>query len=122
MPFQAKPAGIARYLTNMLRSLMEISPEDRYVLYATREIDPPLPPGNWTVRVQRGGRFPGGSQWWLRRVLPQWVQRDGLDAYWGQGITMPLQSAKRCFRVMTVHDLTSFLWPSTMARRAASFS
>ncbi len=117
-PFAAEPAGIARYLTNMLRSLMQISPEDRYVLYARWDFDPHLPPGNWTVRVQRGGHFPGGSQWWLRRVLPQWVQRDGLDAYWGQGINMPLQRATRCFRVMTVHDLTSFLWPSTMTRRS----
>lgn len=115
--FQAKPAGVARYLRNILAHLISLFPSMRFILYSSQPIEPPLPRGNWTLRSETRSGLPGKTQFWLQRTLPRWLQEDDVDLFWGQNNGMPLWLRHRCARLLTIHDLTSVMFLRTMNLR-----
>jgi len=115
IPFQAKKAGVARYLGNMLCHMRELAPDVEYVLYALDDVQPPKGIEDLEVRIEHRKGLYRRAQYWLRRTLPRWLAEDGIDAFWGQNITMPLLLRRPCVRVLTVHDLTAFVCPGSMA-------
>ncbi len=111
--FRRPAAGIARYLRNMLRCLITFHPQVHLTLYSATRIDPELPVGNWSVRCDSGIRGRVASLW-LQEVCPRWLAADRADAFWGQHV-LPLRLSKPCRRILTVHDMTSYVLPRTMA-------
>ncbi len=109
-------AGVARYLREMLVEMMAVSPNDEFVLYSPAPIKVPLPAGRWRVHIpsRRRSLFPGH---WLRDTVPRAIADDGVDVFWGQNAMMPLRLRRPCRRVLTVHDVTGFVCPSTMRPR-----
>jgi glycosyltransferase involved in cell wall biosynthesis len=54
---------------------------------------------------------------WARRRLPRLLADDLIDVFWGQN-QIPVRGSTHRFRlVMTVHDVTPFVCPSTMSFR-----
>ncbi len=114
IPFVAKPAGVARYLRNVLVHLMSLSPSTRFILYSSQPTEPPLPEGNWTLRTETRHGLPSRTQFWLQRTLPRWLEEDRVNLFWGQNNAMPFVLRHRCARLLTIHDLTSLLFRRTM--------
>ncbi|MEO0086363.1 MAG: glycosyltransferase, partial [candidate division WOR-3 bacterium] len=106
-------AGVARYVWNMVREMMRAAPEVEFVFYAGWPTEIPLPPGNWRLR-EPAGRFRRVFELWVQEDLPRLLAADGIDVFWGQGFVMPSRRFGRCLRVLTVHDLTSKLFPQSM--------
>lgn len=114
IPFVAKPAGVARYLRNMLVHLMRLSPSTRFVLYSSQPVEPSFPGGNWTLRSETRPGLHSRTQFWLQRTLPRWLEEDDVDLFWGQNNIMPFVLRHRCARLLTIHDLTPLLFRRTM--------
>jgi glycosyltransferase involved in cell wall biosynthesis len=117
LPFQAKPAGVVRYLRNVLLRMLEISPSTHFVLYSSRQVAPQLPAGNWSQRAEMRSGLHAKTPIWLQRTLPEWLEDDHIDLFWGQNNAMPLSLRHRCARLLTVHDLTPLLLFGTMSFR-----
>lgn len=109
---QSPSAGIARYLVNMLRAMMTVDEKAKFLLYSSKPVSPDLPGDRWSVHI-------GGAQWlprseWLQRASPKLIAGDRIDVFWGQGI-VPYRVRTSALRVVTVHDLTAWVLPRTMA-------
>ena len=110
-------AGIARYLGCMISEMMSLDPGAEFVFYAPRLADIPLPPGRWRLRTGSGlpSRFINP---WVQRQIPEWATEDKLDVFWGQNSELPLRLRRRCFRLLTAHDLAPYVCPQTMGLRS----
>jgi glycosyltransferase involved in cell wall biosynthesis len=106
-------AGVSRYLSGMLESMMSFSSADEFLLYSPRPVDVPIACGGWRARFPREWRGQTRGRW-LREVLPRLLAEDGVDAFWGQSPVVPLRRLRPCRTVLTVHDLTGLLCPRTM--------
>jgi glycosyltransferase involved in cell wall biosynthesis len=115
--YSAVRAGIARYLDCMVSEMMALDPHAEFIVYTPRFAHISLPPGQWRLREGSGlrGKF---VNLWAQRQLPQWSAEDGLDVLWGQNNEIPLHLRRRCFRLLTVHDLAPLVCPQTMGLRS----
>ncbi len=111
--FAGLEAGVSRYLTEILTILMRVSPQDEFILYSSVPIEVPSLPRSCEVRVPRGWRkvVPG---FWSMDTLPRLVSADRIGVFWGQNSTLPLRLQRPCRRILTVHDLTTRVFPDTM--------
>ena len=111
--FAGLEAGVSRYLTEVLTVLMRASPQDEFTLYSPVPIVVPSLPRTCEVRLPRGWRkvVPG---FWSLDTLPRLVCADEIEVFWGQNSTLPLRLRRPCRRVLTVHDLTTMVFPETM--------
>ncbi len=109
----AAKAGIARYLDCMITEMMLLAPDIEFFFYAPRPVEITLAPVRWRLRAASGlaGRFVNA---WIQTQVPRWVQQDRLDVFWGQNSLLPLHLPRRCFRVLTVHDLAPLVCPQTI--------
>lgn len=114
--FADRGAGVARYLREMLREMMTISPSDEFVFYSHAPIEVLLPAGRWRTRVPSRRRLLSPGHW-LRDTVPRAIADDGVDVFWGQNVMMPLRLRRPCRRVLTVHDVTGLVCPGTMRPR-----
>jgi glycosyltransferase involved in cell wall biosynthesis len=111
-------AGIARYLDCMVAEMLALDPSVEFVFYAPRPVEIALPQGRWRLRTESGlrGRFVNP---WVQTRIPGWAAEDGLDVFWGQNNVLPLRLRRRCFRLLTVHDLAPFVCPKTLRFESA---
>ena len=110
-------AGVSNYVEALLTHLGRTDRENRYTVYTTRGLDGAtlgLPP-NFRVRpsqlptINPRIRIP-----WEQAIAPALLRLSGADVYHGVLNVMPLLSPVPS--VVTIHDLSPFLFPQTFRR------
>jgi glycosyltransferase involved in cell wall biosynthesis len=110
-------AGVSNYVEALLTHLGEVDRHNRYTVYTTRGLDARalgLPP-NFRVRpsllptINPRVRIP-----WEQLLAPALLRLGGADVYHGVLNVMPL--ACPVPSVVTIHDLSAFLFPQTFRR------
>jgi glycosyltransferase involved in cell wall biosynthesis len=110
-------AGVSNYTERLLLHLGQIDRANRYTIFTTRGLtgrDLGLPP-NFRVRssllptINPRVRVP-----WEQLIAPALLRLGGADLYHGVLNVMPL--AGRVPSVVTIHDLSPFLFPQTFRR------
>lgn len=111
-----RAAGVSRYVARLLQHLPQVDPAADYVAFCGGEA---LPWPGWEVRRSA---WRTGSPWariaWEQAAQPWAMRRAGLDLVHAPVNVAPL--AGGCPAVVTVHDLSPFLFPELFrpARRA----
>jgi len=106
---QGKRYGVARYLSNLLRNLVEVS-DDEFVVYLSEPIEP-LSFDSDAIE-QRIFRAP--SITWRHLRLPLEMKRDRVDLHFSPSYFVPL--LRLCPAVVVVHDLTFKVHPEWFAK------
>jgi len=113
--------GVGHYTFELARALARNYPADQFELIApfdfhpsvtaqlAREQIPNLNPVSLGVRNVRG-------RWWSF-YLPRYLKRASLDLFHGTNYEIPLWNRRRT--VLTVHDLSSLLYPELHRRQLA---
>jgi glycosyltransferase involved in cell wall biosynthesis len=100
IPLEQKKTGVGHYTFELARSLAAIAPADEFELVA--------PSSRWSRRF-----------WWSIS-LPRYCSRASLALFHGTNFELPYWSP--CPTVLTIHDLSLFLYPQThqqhLVRRA----
>jgi len=115
--FRIGLAGVARYVQNMLANMIAIAPEMEFILYSAWPVEISLPKGKWRLRADSGLRGISVS-FWIQHYLPKWLAEDKIDVFWGQNHLLPVRLKRQCSRLLTVHDITGLVCPSTMPLRS----
>lgn len=110
-------AGVSNYVEALLRHLAEIDSHNRYTIYTTRNLDQRALglPANFTVRpsllptINPRVRIP-----WEQLIAPILLRLSGVDVYHGVLNVIPLVCPVP--GVVTIHDLSAFLFPHTFRR------
>jgi glycosyltransferase involved in cell wall biosynthesis len=111
-------AGIARYTLAMVSCILELAPDAEFTFYSPRPFNLQLPASRCRLRTG-SGLYARYANLWLQERLPTWLAEDHVDVFWGQNHLLPLRLKRPCRRLLTVHDLTALLFPSTMPFRSA---
>ncbi len=110
-------AGVSNYVEAVLLHLGKIDRQNRYTVYTTRGLNKqalPLP-DNFRVRpsalptINPRVRIP-----WEQAIAPALLKASGADVYHGVLNVVPL--ACPVPSVVTIHDLSAFLFPQTFRR------
>jgi glycosyltransferase involved in cell wall biosynthesis len=110
-------AGVSNYTEQLVRHLAQVDRENQYTIFTTRGLKGDLLalPPNFTVRssalptINPRVRVP-----WEQFVAPVLLRLIGADLYHGVLNVMPLASPVPS--VVTIHDLSPFLFPQTFRR------
>lgn len=108
---QGERYGVARYLVNLLRHMVELGKDNRYIVYLTGPIEPmdfSFP--NLELKVLKGAP----SITWRHLRLPLAMRRDGVDLHFSPSYFLPL--VKVCPAVVVVHDITFKVHPEWFVR------
>lgn len=92
--------GVARYLRNLLRHMVEIAGENEYIVYLSEPVEPlgfSSPALSCRVISMRP------SLLWRHLRLPLAMRKDGVDLHFSPSYFLPL--IKVCPAVVVVHDL-----------------
>jgi glycosyltransferase involved in cell wall biosynthesis len=108
---QGERYGVARYLVNLLRNLVELEGEEEYVVYLSEPIVP-LDFSSPRMRLEILGHAPGLT--WRHLRLPLSMRRDKVDLHYSPSYFLPL--VKVCPSVVVVHDLTFKVHPEWFAQ------
>lgn len=108
---QGERYGVARYLGNLLRHLLELEEEDEYIVYLSQPITP-LDFSSPQMDFKVIGHAPGLAWRHLRLPLAMW--RDRVDLHFSPSYFLPL--IKVCPSVVVVHDITFKVHPEWFAR------
>jgi glycosyltransferase involved in cell wall biosynthesis len=110
-------AGVSHYVESLLTHLGRVDRQSRYTVYTTRGLGAGalgLPP-NFRVRpsllptINPRVRIP-----WEQLLAPAMLRLEGADVYHGVLNVMPLAGSVPS--VVTIHDLSPFLFPQTFRR------
>jgi glycosyltransferase involved in cell wall biosynthesis len=126
IPLGEIKTGVGHYTFELALALACLSPEDEfelvspfpYVAARGDESEPTLPPNLRVVhaKVNRLSR----RRWWSIG-LPLYINRASFSLFHGTNYDVPLWNS-RCRTVLTIHDLSLFLYPETheehLVRRA----
>ena len=115
IPLTEPKTGVGHYTFELARALAAAAPSDEFELvYPSRyrqlfigEDESSLPPNLRTVRVSVSAL---GRRWWSFG-LPRYIGRTGQELFHGTNYDVPLWD--RCPTVLTIHDLSLFLYPET---------
>jgi glycosyltransferase involved in cell wall biosynthesis len=107
-----RTSGVSQYAGQLLSALVERGEEWRYVLLSSRAIRASIPGG---VAIQAAGRVPNRSLW-LQLSLPRIVSRLRPRLCHFTNSIAPLSLS--CPYVVTVHDMSLFLFPRLQPRRS----
>ncbi len=97
---QGERYGVARYLSNLLRNLVEVGGDHRYIIYLSRPIDSPDFDSD-RLELKVLGKAP--SLLWRHARLPLAMRHDRVDLHFSPSYFLPL--FKVCPSVVVVHDL-----------------
>jgi glycosyltransferase involved in cell wall biosynthesis len=103
---QGERYGVARYLVNLLRHMVEIEEENRYIVYLSGPIEP-LGFSSPALEFRVLGRAP--SITWRHLRLPLAMRHDRVDLHFSPSYFLPL--VKVCPSVVVVHDITFKVHP-----------
>ena len=114
IPLAAPRTGIGHYSYELARSLARVAPADEFQLVSpvpfaalSREEIASLPTNLRVVSTEARGLK---RRWWTIGA-PLYVNQSALDLFHGTNYCVPLWN--RCRTVVTIHDLTLFLYPET---------
>jgi glycosyltransferase involved in cell wall biosynthesis len=107
---QGERYGVARYLVNLLRNLVELEWDDEYLVYLSESITP-LEFSSPRMDLKVLGRAPGLT--WRHLRLPLAMRRDAVDLHFSPSYFLPL--VKVCPSVVVVHDITFKVHPEWFA-------
>ena len=107
---QGERYGVARYLSGVMRNLVQLEGEDEYIVYLSAPIVP-LDFSSPRLRLEVLGRAPGLT--WRHLRLPMAMRRDGVDLHYSPSYFLPL--VKVCPAVVVVHDITFKVHPEWFA-------
>ncbi|NPV58415.1 MAG: glycosyltransferase family 4 protein [Actinobacteria bacterium] len=107
---QGERYGVARYLVNLLRHLVELDEDDEYLVYLSRPTEP-LGFESSRMELKVLGRAPGLT--WRHLRLPLAMRRDRVDLHFSPSYFLPL--IKVCPSVVVVHDITFKVHPEWFA-------
>ncbi len=108
---QGERYGVARYLINLLRNLVELEGEEEYLVYLSQPIKP-LDFSTPRLDFKVIGHAPGLA--WRHLRLPLAMRRDKVDLHYSPSYFLPL--LKSCPSVVVVHDLTFKVHPEWFAQ------
>ncbi len=108
---QGERYGVARYLVNLLRNLVELEGEEEYLVYLSTPTAP-LGFASPRLRLEALRRAPGLT--WRHLRLPLAMRRDEVDLHYSPSYFLPL--LKVCPSVVVVHDITFKVHPEWFAR------
>lgn len=107
---QGRRYGVARYLLNLLRELVNLEGDEEYRVYLSRPIEP-LPFVSERLQTKVLTRAPGLT--WRHLRLPLAMRGDRVDLHFSPTYFLPL--IKVCPSVVTVHDITFKVHPEWFA-------
>ncbi len=120
IPLKDIKTGVGHYTFELARSLALASPTDQLEIVSPFSFFPgdhsedPLdgwPPNLRLTQVQVNA---WARNWWTIG-LPRYIKRRSLDLFHGTNFDIPLW--KRCPAILTIHDLSDFLYPETHEAR-----
>lgn len=120
IPLAELRTGVGHYTFELARALASLSPADQFELVSplpllssvAEEINHRGEPRNLrAVRLRFNALL---RPWWAIR-LPLYIKRAGLKLFHGTNFDVPLWAA--CASVLTIHDLSLFLYPETHEKR-----
>lgn len=112
-----QPGGFKTYTEQLIRALLEVDPDNDYILYVDRPpvagvIAPPAP--HATVRVVPGTAPFIGMPWREQISLAMQARRDRIDVLHALCLTAPVYAP--CPLVVTIHD-TIWMFPRRFTRQ-----
>jgi len=109
-------AGIGYYTYYLLKNVSAIDTENEYFLYNNLSKRIEIPHHNLVLALSSNknliNRF---STSWMLFNAKQQLTKDKIDIFWGTQGIIPPNLSKSIKSLVTVHDLTFYLYPSTMA-------
>ncbi|MGB9754961.1 MAG: hypothetical protein C0183_13430 [Roseiflexus castenholzii] len=112
-----QPGGFKTYTEQLIRALLEVDPDNEYILYVDRppiaEMITPLAP-HATVRVVPGTAPFIGMPWREQIGLVMQARRDRIDVLHALCLTAPVHAP--CPLVVTIHD-TIWMFPHRFTRQ-----
>ncbi len=112
-----QPGGFKTYTEQLIRALLEVDPDNEYILYVDRPpvadvIAPPAP--HATVRVVPGTAPFIGMPWREQISLAMQARRDRIDVLHALCLTAPVYAP--CPLVVTIHDMI-WMFPRRFTRQ-----
>jgi glycosyltransferase involved in cell wall biosynthesis len=102
--------GVGNYISALLKSVRALKPNVKFVLYSNRVIE-----FDEGVQLRTSAPFRRGVVW-QETQLPQMVNEDQIDVFWGANGLLPTFRKLRCPTVITVHDLVHRFAPETQQK------
>lgn len=111
--------GVGRYAAELAARFGGVRPDDHFIFLTLRGQDPALRPstaGRRNVEWLEVGADPEShpaGDWWEQRALPRLLRELGADVFHGPAYQVPfLVKGLQARRVVTLHDLSVFSFPS----------
>src|SRR5512139_2007480 len=109
-PLSEPRTGVGHYTLELARALAAAHPTDQFELISPKAFAGSLadskPISNLSFSKAKSSRIRG--HWWSV-CLPLYAKRAGLDLFHGTNFELPLWNRRRT--VLTVHDLSTLLYP-----------
>ncbi len=112
-----QPGGFKTYTEQLVRALLDVDPDNEYVLYIDRPPDPGMTmpaAANATVRIVPGTAPFIGMPWREQIGLTIQAKRDRIDVLHSLCLTAPLYAP--CPLIVTIHD-TIWMFPHRFTRQ-----
>jgi len=113
-PLSYDLTGIGVYVTHLLEALQEIDDQNYYFLVSNGPINLKLKNRRWTKVEGRTTRRLLSTLWMQIRT-PLIAAENNINIFWSPRHHLPLLLPARIKTVVTIHDITHRLFPSTMA-------
>jgi glycosyltransferase involved in cell wall biosynthesis len=116
-------SGVGNYVLNLLEGLRWVAPQQEFFLLGQKKnletIGWNLPSGMFHTSPLSHESHPWGDLW-EHFLLPQTLQRAGVDVFHGPATLIPLAGSGFA-RVVTIHDLVAFLFSDTIPKKYALY-
>ncbi len=113
---RGKKAGIGYYTYYLLKNIFEVDKDNEYFLYNNlgKVIDFSYP--NVHLPVISGGSLVNKfSTLWMLSSAGRQLAKDKIDIFWGTQGIIPPNLSRLVKTIVTIHDLTFYRYPHTMA-------
>lgn len=111
-PLSEPLTGIGHYTLELAHHLALNSPEDEILVVSPRSFVSSVDAENGTanLRFSRATVSPLTRHWWSLG-LPRYIRKNQIQLFHGTNFEVPLRS--ECPTVLTIHDLSTLLYPET---------
>ena len=111
-PLSEPLTGIGHYTLELAHHLALNSPEDEILVVSPKAFVPSVDAENGAanLRFSRATVSPLTRRWWSLG-LPRYIRKNQIQLFHGTNFEVPLRTA--CPTVLTIHDLSTLLYPQT---------